>query len=77
MDKQPNYSSTMVACCLGMLVMAAAANLTPILFIPLREQFGLSFAELGSLVLINFLTQVTCDFAFSKAIDKHGFRRLW
>ena len=74
MDKQPNYRSTMAACCLGMLVMAAAANLTPILFIPLREQFGLSFAELGSLVLINFLTQVTCDFAFSKAIDKHGFR---
>lgn len=71
-----SYRSTIYACYLGNIVQAAVINVTPILFIPLREQFGLSFSQLGTLVLINFLTQVLCDILFSNAVDRYGFRRF-
>ncbi|MDX2081076.1 MAG: MFS transporter [Terrimicrobiaceae bacterium] len=48
-------------CYTGMFVQAAVINLTPLLFIPLRNQFGLTFEEIGRLVLINFLTQMLVD----------------
>lgn len=53
---------------------ATVVNLTPVLFIPLREQFSLSFGQLGLLVLINFVTQVLFDIIFSHSVDKHGYR---
>lgn len=68
------YRPTVIACYLGNIVMAIVINLTPILFIPLRNQFGFSYSQLGFLVFVNFTTQVTCDLAFSKAVDRHGFR---
>jgi len=49
-------------------------NVSPILFIPLREQFHLTFSQLGLLVLANFITQLLCDLSFSGSIDRHGFR---
>ncbi len=68
------YKSTTKACYLGYLVQATVVNLTPVLFIPLREQFSLSFGQLGLLVLINFVTQVIVDILFSHAVDRHGYR---
>ncbi|MBN1623570.1 MAG: MFS transporter [Clostridia bacterium] len=68
------YKVTMKACYLGFLVQATVINLTPVLFIPLREQFSLSFGQLGLLVLINFITQVTVDILFSHTVDRHGYR---
>lgn len=69
-----SYKLTIKACYIGYFVQATVVNLTPILFIPLREQFGLSFGKLGLLVLINFITQVSSDIAFSHAVDKYGYR---
>ena len=69
-----SYRSTLTACSVGSFVLATVVNLTPILFIPLREQYGFSFAQLGFLIFINFITQVTFDLVFSKAADRHGFR---
>ena len=77
MDAKPihiSYRSTLVACSIGYVALATVVNLTPILFVLLREQFGFTFAQLGLLVFINFSTQVTFDLVFSKAADRHGFR---
>ena len=71
-----SYKSTIAACYIGSFVQAIIVNTTPILFIPLREQFGLTFQQMGLLVLINFISQVGCDILFSNAIDKYGFRRF-
>jgi MFS family permease len=60
-----SYTRTKYACYLGNMSMAAVANITPILFIPLREIYGLSYTLLGSLVLINFFTQLLIDIIFS------------
>jgi len=69
-----SYKLTVKACYIGLFVQATVVNLTPILFIPLRSQFDISFGKLGLLVFINFITQVLSDIAFSHAVDKHGYR---
>ncbi len=46
-----------------MFIQAMVINLTPLLFIPLREEFGLTFEQIGRLVLINFITQMLVDLA--------------
>ena len=69
-----SYKHTLCACYLGDIIQAAVVNLTPILFIPLREQFGLSYQQLGTLIFANFITQVICDFAFGPLVDRYGFR---
>ncbi|MEX2682664.1 MAG: sugar MFS transporter [Candidatus Sigynarchaeota archaeon] len=72
--KRVSYKSTAIACYVGIFCQAIVINLTPILFIPLREQFGLAFSELGLLIFINFTTQVAVDIAFSKVVEKYGYR---
>lgn len=74
MSHQPNYRLTARACYVGNLTQAIVVNLTPVLFIPLREHYGFSYGQFGTLVLLNFLTQLACDILFSKAVDRHGFR---
>ncbi|MBR5156718.1 MAG: MFS transporter [Clostridia bacterium] len=71
-----SYRSTIIACNIGLFTQAVAINLIPTLFIPLKEQFGLSYGQLGMLVLINFITQLFCDIIFSNSADKHGFRPI-
>ncbi len=70
------FKSTVRACYVGNFVQATVINITPILFIPLKEQFGISYAQLGVLVLINFLVQVSADLIFSALVDRYGFRRF-
>jgi MFS family permease len=71
-----SYKSTAIACYIGNFVQAIVINLAPILFIPLRVLYGLSYTQLGLLVLINFSTQVAVDILLSGLADKHGFRGL-
>lgn len=73
-NKNISYKLTVKACYIGLFVQAIVINLTPVLFIPLREQFGFSFGKLGLLILINFITQVSSDIAFSHVVDKYGYR---
>lgn len=72
--KKLSYRMTLKSCYLGFSVQATVVNLTPVLFIPLRNQFGLSFGSLGLLVFINFITQVLTDISFSHIVDKKGYR---
>ena len=69
-----SYRLTTYACYIGNLVQAIVVNFTPVLFLTLRGQFGLSFQQLGLLITINFIAQVTIDLTFARLIDKHGFR---
>ncbi len=57
-------------CYIGMFVQAMVVNLTPLFFIPLRLQFGLSFEQLGRLVLINFFVQMLVDLLCTALIDR-------
>ncbi len=60
-----NYKRTKFTCYLAYLCMAAVAGLPPILFLPFREMFGISYTLLGTLVLINFFSQLGVDLSFT------------
>ncbi len=61
---------------MGYLLQAVVVNVSPILFITLREQFHLTYSQLGTLVLANFITQLLCDVGFGGLIDRTGFKPL-
>lgn len=54
--------------------MALVSNLTPLLFVILMDSYGLTFEQVGRLTLINFMTQIIADIAFSRPVDKWGVR---
>ena len=74
MNKQIDYRPTIRACYTANVIQAVVINLTPLLFLLLREQFGLRYSQFGLLTLVNFCTQVAADIGFSRPVEKHGFR---
>lgn len=53
------------ACYSVNMTMALVGNLSPVLFLTFRSLYGLTYSQLGSLVVINFLTQLVIDLIFS------------
>ena len=60
-----NYKRTKFACYFAYLSMASVFCLPPMLFVTFRETYGISYTLLGTLVLINFCTQLTIDLIFT------------
>lgn len=60
----------------GMFVQAMIINLTPLLFIPLREQLGLTYEQVGRLILVNFLTQMAVDLLCTFFADRVKLKLL-
>lgn len=69
-----NYKITKNTCYLFYIMQGTLLNLAAVLFVPLKEQFGLSYVQLGALISINFATQLTVDIVLSKMVDKKGYR---
>ena len=61
----PNFKRTKLACYTAYFTMSSIFTLPPILFVTLREMYGISYTLLGTLVLTNFFTQLTVDLAFT------------
>ncbi len=61
----PNYKRTKYGCYAANISMSAVGNLSPLLFIAFRELYGFSYTLLGTLVLVNFVTQLLIDLVFS------------
>lgn len=64
MDKQ-NYKRTKLTCYYTNIVMTSVFCLPPLLFATFKEMYGISYTLLGTLVLINFCTQLGIDLIFS------------
>ena len=63
--EKPNYKRTKRTCYFANLAMSSVFSLPPLLFATFREQYGISYTLLGTLVLINFCTQLGIDLVFS------------
>lgn len=61
-----NYSHTRYAAYLGIFIQAIILNLPPVLFIIFKEDFGLSYDQLGGLTLFNFVVQISVDLLMIK-----------
>lgn len=64
MDKL-NYKRTKLTCYFTYLAMSSVFSLPPLLFATFRELYGISYTLLGTLVLVNFCTQLGIDLIFS------------
>ena len=62
---QKSYRLTVAACYTVNITMSVIGNLPPLLFLTFHEMYGISYSLLGTLVLINFFTQLTVDLIFS------------
>ncbi len=60
-----NYKKTKYTCYYTYLAMSSIFSLPPILFLTFREMYGVSYTLLGTLVLVNFCTQLGIDLIFS------------
>lgn len=61
----PKYKRLKYACYTVNLSMSAIGNLSPVLFVPFHNIYGISYSLLGLLIVINFVTQLTIDLIFS------------
>lgn len=62
---QKKYTRVRFACYTVSVMMAIVANLPPILFLTFRSLYGISFSQMGLLILINYMTQLGVDLIFS------------
>ena len=69
------YKNTVRACYFTGFSMSAATNLSALLFVPLRELYGISFSKLGFLVLVNFCTQLFIDLVFTFFSDRFNLSK--
>lgn len=60
-----NFKRTKYTCYFTYLAMSSVFSLPPILFVTFREMYGISYTLLGTLVLVNFCTQLTVDLIFT------------
>lgn len=70
------YKHTLITCCIAYITQAIIINLPPLFFVIFREDYGLSFDQISTLILINFCTQIVVDLIVGKFAIKWGIRRL-
>lgn len=75
MSIKNNYNHTVFACYFGYIIQAIVNNFAPLLFLTFREEFGIPFQKITTLVTINFLFQLFIDVVCAKVIDKIGYRK--
>lgn len=73
------YGRTKLACYTAYFTMSSIFSLPPLLFVTLREMYGISYTQLGALVLTNFCTQLLVDLLFtlfSRYLNAHKLIRV-
>lgn len=60
-----NFRLTKLACYTAYFTMSSVFSLPPLLFATLQNMYGISYTLLGTLVLVNFCTQLAVDLIFT------------
>lgn len=71
----PDYKKTRLACYTAYFTMSSIFCVPPLMFVNFREMYGISYTLLGTLVLINFFTQLGIDLIFT-AFSKYFNTKL-
>lgn len=74
MSAYPNYKKTLLACYLGFITQAIAANYAPLLFLTFKNTYAISLDGIALIPMIFFLTQLLTDLAAVKFVDRIGYR---
>lgn len=70
-----NYKKTLIACYLGLVTQAIAANFAPLLFLKFHNDYGISLGKIALIPTMFFLTQLTVDLLCAKFVDCIGYRK--
>ena len=69
-----NYRKTLLACYLGFVTQAIAANFAPLLFLKFHSDYGIPLGQIALISTAFFLTQLVIDVLCAKFVDKIGYR---
>ena len=72
--QEKNYNKTLVACYLGFVTQAIAANFAPLLFLTFKGVYQVSLEQIALIPFTFYLTQLFVDLAATKYADKIGYR---
>lgn len=70
----PNYHKTKIACYLGFITQAIAANFAPLLFLKFHHEYHISLGNIALISTCFFFTQLLVDLFCAKFVDKIGYR---
>ena len=70
----PNYRHTLIACYMGFITQAIAANFAPLLFITFMRSYSIPLEQLTLVPTLFFFTQLLTDLASAKFVDRIGYR---
>lgn len=70
MMNNTSFRTTKFACYASYFTMSSVFCVPPLLFVTFRERYGISYTLLGTLILVNFFTQLGIDLIFT-AFSKH------
>ena len=69
-----NYKKTKLACYLGFITQAVAANFAPLLFLKFHTDYDISLGNIALISTFFFFTQLVVDLFCAKYVDKIGYR---
>lgn len=69
------YNITLFASYIGYVVQALVINYAPLLFVTFRSEYNLSLSQISTLIVVNFLAQLTMDLASAVLLDRFGYRK--
>lgn len=69
-----NYNKTKLACYLGFITQAIAANFIPLLFLKFHKDYGIPLGRIALIPTVFFLTQLAVDLFCAKFVDRIGYR---
>lgn len=70
-----NYKKTLVACYLGFITQAIAANFAPLLFLKFHSDYGIPLGKIALISSVFFVTQLITDVLCAKFADRIGYRQ--
>ena len=69
-----NYKKTLIACYLGFITQAIAANFAPLLFLKFHMDYNISLGNIALISTCFFFTQLVVDLFCAKFVDRIGYR---
>ncbi len=73
-ENKGKYKKTLIACYLGFITQAIAANFAPLLFLTFHKSYGVPLGRIAILSITFYITQLIVDVICAKYVDRIGYR---
>lgn len=70
-----NYRKTLIACYMGFVTQAIAANFAPLLFLTFHKSYGIPLGKIALISSVFFITQLIVDILCAHFADVIGYRK--